>query len=81
LLQLEEKEAKAKYNAKLKATAGKKGTGLSGKPGTGSAVGRGTVGGGWSTVKTSGTKAGGTAKKATGTGGFAAAFGADSDSD
>ena len=81
LLQLEEKEAKAKYNAKLKATAGKKGTGLSGKPGTGSAVGRGTAGGGWSTVKTSGTKAGGTAKKATGTGGFAAAFGADSDSD
>lgn len=88
----EEKEAKVKYNAKVKALAGKKGTGLTGKSGTGtqgktggssSFSGNGSsYGGGWSTAGTAGCKKTTTsgAKKVTG-GSFAAAFGADSDSD
>ena len=86
----EEKEAKVKYNAKVKALAGKKGTGLSGKAGTGtqgktggsSSSSGSSYGGGWSTASTAGCKKTATsgAKKAVG-GSFAAAFGADSDSD
>ena len=86
----EEKDAKIKYNAKVKALAGKKGTGLSGKAGTGtqgkmggsSSSSGSSYGGGWSTAGTAACKKPTTsgAKKVTGAS-FAAAFGADSDSD
>ena len=80
---LEAKEAKAKYSAKVKATGAKKGggSGLSGKSGTAGKSGASGAGG-WSTVgvaKKSGSSGGGAKKSAAG--GFAAAFGNDSDSD
>jgi molybdopterin converting factor small subunit len=81
---LEAKEAKAKYSAKVKAAGAKKGgggSGLSGKSGTAGKSGASSAGG-WSTVgiaKKSGSSGGGAKKPAAG--GFAAAFGNDSDSD
>ena len=90
---IEEKEAKSRYNAKIKAQAGKKGGGsasagiLSGNRGTqktstSGSSGQSSVGaGGWSSIgvkKTTNTSSIGVKKTASS--GFAAAFG-DSDSD
>ena len=85
---IEEKESKARYNAKLKAQAGKKGGGsassgiLSGNKGTQkSSSSTSSSVAGWSSIgvrKTTNTSTIGVKKATTG---FAAAFGNDSDSD
>ena len=82
MCKFEEKEAKAKYNAKVKAQAAKKPTSGGGGGGPSRMGGGSSAGGAWSTsnVKKSGSGLSSSAPKKSG-GGFAAAFGNDSDSD